>query len=66
MMGKEAIRLLKFFMRHPTAWHPVSRTDPKAMRALRTLEGHGLIQVRRRGKGMNPQASTLVGPQNDQ
>lgn len=43
-MGKEAIRLLKFAIAHP-GWHSVAPGQPKALRALRALEAHGLIKV---------------------
>lgn len=46
-MGNEAIRLLRFAIRYPQGWHSVTRGQPRVRRALATLEGHGLIELRR-------------------
>ena len=56
-MGKEAIRLMRFLVHYcPNGeWHSVARTDEKAMRAVRTLEALELINVKRHGRGVNPQ-----------
>jgi len=56
-MGKQTIRLLRFLLHFcPNGeWYSVSRTDAKAMRAVRTLEALELINVLRYGRGINPQ-----------
>lgn len=53
-MGPEALRLLKFAIRNP-GFHTVTPGQPKALRALRTLEGAGLVTVNRWRN--NPRAS---------
>lgn len=58
-MTHEEARLLKFLAKY-RGWHSISRIDRKAIRTMKRLESHGIIEVLRYGMKIDPQARLIL------